>query len=70
MADNDNKIDIEQVVAAYNQLNQEYTKAKKMIDKLAVKVAQHSVEITERDVVIESLREMLSPQQTSVSEEE
>lgn len=70
MADNDNKIDIEQVVAAYNQLNQEYTKAKKMIDKLAVKVAQHSVEITERDVVIESLREMLSPQQTTVSEEE
>ena len=34
-----------------------------MIDKLAIQVAKHTVEVTERDVVIETLRSMITPQQ-------
>ena len=41
----------------------EFNKQRKMIDKLAIQVAKHTVEITERDVVIDTLRSMITPQQ-------
>ena len=36
-----------------------------MIDEMAIKVARHTVEVTERDVVIDTLRGMLTPEQGS-----
>lgn len=57
------KVDIQEVVNRYNNLLGEYNKQRKMIDQLAIKVARHTVEITERDVVIETLRSMVPQEQ-------
>lgn len=57
------KVDIQEVVNRYNNLLGEYNKQRKMIDQLAIKVARHTVEITERDVVIDTLRGMLPQEQ-------
>ena len=46
-----------------NISTEEFNKQRKMIDKLAIQVAKHTVEVTERDVVIETLRSMITPQQ-------
>jgi len=53
------KIDIQEVVNRYNNLLGEYNKQRKMIDKMAIKIAQHTIEITERDVVIDTLKTMI-----------
>jgi len=65
------QVTAEQLVAAYNNLLAENNKLKKMVDELAIKVARHTVEVTERDVVIQSLQAGVArPQQPQVSEEE
>ena len=53
------KIDIQEVATRYNNLLGEYNKQRKMIDKMAIKIAQHTIEITERDVVIDTLKTMI-----------
>ena len=70
MADNDTAsentagtISTEELVNRFNTLVGEFNKQRKMIDKLAIQVAKHTVEVTERDVVIETLRSMITPQQ-------
>jgi|TARA_Y100000114_G_scaffold96388_1_gene89700 uncharacterized protein len=71
MAEDNAKIDIEQVVAAYNQNLAELDKARKMIDKMAINEAKHTVEIAERDVIIDTLRDIINnAQDNTVSEEE
>tara|TARA_A100001201_G_scaffold65147_1_gene61242 strand:+ start:160 stop:375 length:216 start_codon:yes stop_codon:yes gene_type:complete len=71
MAEDNAKIDIEQVVAAYNQNLAELDKARKMIDKMAINEAKHTVEIAERDVIIDTLRDIINnAQDSTVSEEE
>tara|TARA_B100000927_G_scaffold257473_1_gene225413 strand:- start:3689 stop:3901 length:213 start_codon:yes stop_codon:yes gene_type:complete len=70
MAEDNAKIDIEQVVAAYNQNLAELDKARKMIDKMAINEAKHTVEIAERDVIIDTLRDIINNAQNTVSEEE
>jgi len=62
------QISAEELVAAYNNLLGENNKLRKMIDEMAIKVARHTVEITERDVVIDTLKGMLTPEQGSVAE--
>ena len=57
----------EEVVAAYNNLAGENDKLRKMIDDMAIKIAKHTVEISERDVVIQTLKGMLTPEQGSVA---
>tara|TARA_R100000734_G_C3308170_1_gene98799 strand:+ start:640 stop:915 length:276 start_codon:yes stop_codon:yes gene_type:complete len=59
------EISAEELVAAYNNLLGENNKLRKMIDEMAIKVARHTVEVTERDVVIDTLRGMLTPEQGS-----
>ena len=59
------EISAEELVAAYNNLLGENNKLRKMIDEMAIKVARHTVEVTERDVVIDTLRSMLTPEQGS-----
>jgi hypothetical protein len=61
------QISAEEVVAAYNNLAGENDKLRKMIDDMAIKIAKHTVEISERDVVIQTLKGMLTPQQGSVA---
>tara|TARA_B100000900_G_scaffold409991_1_gene426875 strand:- start:3585 stop:3827 length:243 start_codon:yes stop_codon:yes gene_type:complete len=70
MADNtsvsentEDNISTEELVNRYNAIVGEFNKQRKMIDKLAIQVAKHTVEVTERDVVIETLRSMITPQQ-------
>jgi len=70
MADNEKasentegNISTEELVNRFNTLVGEFNKQRKMIDKLAIQVAKHTVEVTERDVVIETLRSMITPQQ-------
>ena len=70
MADNETasentegNISTEELVNRFNTLVGEFIKQRKMIDKLAIQVAKHTVEVTERDVVIETLRSMITPQQ-------
>ena len=70
MADNETasentegNISTEELVNRFNTLVGEFNKQRKMIDKLAIQVAKHTVEVTERDVVIETLRSMITPQQ-------
>ena len=70
MTEENQGIDLEQVVAAYNQNLAELDKAKKIIDKMAINEARHTVEIAERDVVIDNLRARLANAQTPVAEEE
>ena len=70
MTEENQGIDIEQVVAAYNQNLAELDKAKKMIDKMAINEARHTVEIAERDVVIDNLKAIIANAQEPVSEEE
>ena len=62
------EISAEELVAAYNNLLGENNKLRKMIDEMAIKVARHTVEVTERDVVIDTLRGMLTPEQGSVAD--
>ncbi len=62
------QISAEEVVAAYNNLAGENDKLRKMIDEMAIKIARHTVEITERDVVINTLKGMLTPEQGSVAD--
>jgi hypothetical protein len=57
-------IDLQEVVNRYNNLLGEYNKQRKMIDKMAIQIAKHTVEITERDVVIDSLKGLI-PQNES-----
>ena len=61
--ENEEKMTTEQLVENYNTLLGEYNKLKKMLDKLAIQVAQHTVEVAERDVVIDTLRDMVKPEQ-------
>tara|TARA_B100001939_G_C16896471_1_gene597863 strand:+ start:189 stop:416 length:228 start_codon:yes stop_codon:yes gene_type:complete len=61
------KIEVEDLIRAYNNNLGELDKLKKMIDKMAMNEARHTVEIAERDVVIDNLRAMLS--QAGVSAE-
>tara|TARA_B100000287_G_scaffold83068_2_gene75802 strand:+ start:2033 stop:2275 length:243 start_codon:yes stop_codon:yes gene_type:complete len=61
--ENEEKMTTEQLVENYNTLLGEYNKLKKMLDKLAIQVAQHTVEVAERDVVIDTLRDMVRPEQ-------
>ena len=65
-------ISTEELVNRYNAIVGEFNKQRKMIDKMAIQVAKHTVEITERDVVIETLRSMVTPaqEQEALSEEE
>ena len=69
MTEENQEIDIEQVVAAYNQMAAELDKAKKMIDKMAINEAKHTVEIAERDVVIDNLRGIIQNAQAQSEEE-
>ena len=69
------KIDVEDLVKAYNNQLAEMDKLKKMIDKMAMNEARHTVEIAERDVVIDNLRAMITQagvtdSELNVSEEE
>lgn len=70
------KIDVEDLVKAYNNQLAEMDKLKKMIDKMAMNEARHTVEIAERDVVIDNLRAMITQagvqqaSETQLSEEE
>ena len=59
MAEEESKLNIEDVVAAYNQNIAELQKAKAMIDKMAINEAKHTVEIAERDVIIDNLRQIV-----------
>lgn len=69
MTEENQEIDIEQVVAAYNQMAAELDKAKKMIDKMAINEAKHTVEIAERDVVIDNLKGIIQNAQAQSEEE-
>ncbi len=62
-ANTEGNISTEELVNRFNTLVGEFNKQRKMIDKLAIQVAKHTVEVTERDVVIETLRSMITPQQ-------
>jgi|TARA_Y100000114_G_C11719636_1_gene307795 hypothetical protein len=62
-ANTEGDISTEELVNRYNTIVGEFNKQRKMIDKLAIQVAKHTVEITERDVVIDTLRSMVTPQQ-------
>jgi hypothetical protein len=62
-ANTEGDISTEELVNRYNTIVGEFNKQRKMIDKLAIQVAKHTVEITERDVVIDTLRSMITPQQ-------
>ena len=69
------KIEVEDLINAYNNNLAELDKLKKMIDKMAMNEARHTVEITERDVVIDNLRAMITQagatdSELNVSEEE
>lgn len=69
------KIEVEDLVKAFNNQVSEIDKLKKMIDKMAMNEARHTVEIAERDVVIDNLRAILQnsgtqPVSSSTSEEE
>ena len=62
-ANTEGDISTEELVNRYNTIVGEFNKQRKMIDKLAIQVAKHTVEITERDVLIDTLRSMITPQQ-------
>ena len=69
------KIEVEDLINAYNNNIAELDKLKKMIDKMAMNEARHTVEIAERDVVIDNLRAMITQagatdSELNVSEEE
>ncbi len=69
------KIEVEDLINAYNNNLAELDKLKKMIDKMAMNEARHTVEIAERDVVIDNLRAMITQagvtdSELNVSEEE
>ena len=61
------KIEVEDLIRAYNNNLGELDKLKKMIDKMAMNEARHTVEIAERDVVIDNLTNVSTNQQTSRS---
>ena len=48
----------------------EFNKQRKMIDKMAIQIAKHTVEITERDVVIDTLKSMVPQQEDTILLEE
>ena len=69
------KIEVEDLINAYNNNLAELDKLKKMIDKMAMNEARHTVEIAERDVVIDNLRAIITQagatdSELNVSEEE
>tara|TARA_B100001250_G_C19750472_1_gene767485 strand:- start:1068 stop:1304 length:237 start_codon:yes stop_codon:yes gene_type:complete len=78
MADNETavqndegNISTEELVNRFNSLVGEFNKQRKMIDKMAIQIAKHTVEITERDVVIETLKSMqLQQEDIALVEEE
>ena len=62
MADNSeqkSQISVEQLVDAFNKQKAELEMARKMIDKMAINEARHTVEIAERDVVIDNLKQQI-----------
>ena len=54
------EVKVEDLINAYNNNLAELDKLKKMIDKMAMNEARHTVEIAERDVVIDNLRAMIT----------
>tara|TARA_B100001564_G_C20355496_1_gene540884 strand:+ start:135 stop:371 length:237 start_codon:yes stop_codon:yes gene_type:complete len=78
MADNETavqndegNISTEELVNRFNALVGEFNKQRKMIDKMAIQIAKHTVEITERDVVIDTLKSMqLQQEDIALVEEE
>jgi len=77
MADNktpvqneEGNISTEELVNRFNALVGEFNKQRKMIDKMAIQIAKHTVEITERDVVIDTLKSMQLQQENIVLAEE
>lgn len=69
------EVKVEDLINAYNNNLAELDKLKKMIDKMAMNEARHTVEIAERDVVIDNLRAMITQagatdSELNVSEEE
>ena len=78
MADNktpvqndEGNISTEELVNRFNALVGEFNKQRKMIDKMAIQIAKHTVEITERDVVIDTLKSMqLEQEDIAIQEEE
>lgn len=78
MADNktpvqndEGNISTEELVNRFNALVGEFNKQRKMIDKMAIQIAKHTVEITERDVVIDTLKSMqLQQEDIAIQEEE
>ena len=78
MADNETavqndegNISTEELVNRFNSLVGEFNKQRKMIDKMAIQIAKHTVEITERDVVIDTLKSMqLQQEDIALVEEE
>ena len=69
MAEIESNVTLEEIVEAYNNNLAELQKAKAMIDKLAINEAKHTVEIAERDVVIDNLKQMIV-NSTKTQEEE
>ncbi len=69
MAKVESNVTLEEIVEAYNNNLAELQKAKAMIDKLAINEAKHTVEIAERDVVIDNLKQMFV-NSTKTQEEE
>jgi uncharacterized protein len=59
MAKEESNVTLEEIVEAYNNNLAELQKAKAMIDKMAINEAKHTVEIAERDVVIDNLRQII-----------
>ena len=77
MADNETtvqndegNISTEELVNRFNSLVGEFNKQRKMIDKMAIQIAKHTVEITERDVVIDTLKSMVPQQEDAILLEE
>jgi|TARA_B100000427_G_C15480830_1_gene582896 hypothetical protein len=77
MADNETtvqndegNISTEELVNRFNSLVGEFNKQRKMIDKMAIQIAKHTVEITERDVVIDTLKSMVPQQEDTILLEE
>jgi hypothetical protein len=75
MADNETtvqndegNISTEELVNRFNSLVGEFNKQRKMIDKMAIQIAKHTVEITERDVVID--KSMVPQQEDTILLEE
>lgn len=63
MADNSEQkpqITVEQLVEAFNKQKADLDIARKMIDKMAINEARHTVEIAERDVILDNLKQQIA----------